>query len=65
MRKLNVIKGDVIFQWKYGFYGLYFLMVIIYLVIFSFFKGDVKNTIVSICVYSDPAASAFVLRFLL
>ncbi|MGN1187493.1 MAG: ABC transporter permease [Lachnospiraceae bacterium] len=56
MRKLNVIKGDVVFQWKYGFYGLYFLMIIIYLVIFSFFKGDVKNTIVSICVYSDPAA---------
>lgn len=56
MRKANVIKGDMIFQWKYGFYGLYFLIVIIYLVIFSFFSGDVKNTIVSICVYSDPAA---------
>lgn len=56
MRKVNVIKGDIIFQWKYGFYGLYFLIVIIYLVIFSFFSGDVKNMIVSICVYSDPAA---------
>ena len=56
MRKLNVIKGDMIFQWKYGFYALYFLMIIIYLVVFSFFKGDIKDTIVSICVYSDPAA---------
>ena len=56
MRKINVIKGDMIFQWKYGFYALYFLMIIIYLVVFSFFKGDVKDTIVSICVYSDPAA---------
>ena len=56
MRKLNVIKGDMIFQWKYGFYALYFLMIIIYLVVFSFFKGYVKDTIVSICVYSDPAA---------
>lgn len=56
MRKVNVIKGDVIFQWKYGFYGLYFLMIIIYMVIFSFLNGDMKNTIVSICVYSDPAA---------
>ena len=56
MRKLNVIKGDMTFQWKYGFYALYFLMIIIYLVVFSFFKGDVKDTIVSICVYSDPAA---------
>lgn len=56
MRKINVIKGDMTFQWKYGFYALYFLMIIIYLVVFSFFKGDVKDTIVSICVYSDPAA---------
>ena len=56
MRKLNVIKGDMNFQWKYGFYALYFLMIIIYLVVFSFFKGDIKDTIVSICVYSDPAA---------
>ena len=56
MRKINVIKGDMIFQWKYGFYALYFLMIIIYLVVFSFFKGDIKDTIVSICVYSDPAA---------
>ena len=56
MRKINVIKGDMIFQWKYGFYALYFLMIIIYLVVFSFFKGDIKDTIVSICVYTDPAA---------
>ena len=31
-------------------------MIIIYYVIFSFLTGNVKDTIVSICVYSDPAA---------
>lgn len=56
MRKVNVIKGDMFFQWKYGFYMLYLLMIIIYYVIFSFLTGNVKDTIVSICVYSDPAA---------
>lgn len=56
MRKVNLIKGDIFFQWKYGFYALYVLMIIIYFVFFSFFNGDIKNTIVSICVYSDPAA---------
>lgn len=56
MRKIYLIKGDMFFQWKYGFYSLYCLMIIIYMVIFSFFSGDVKDTIVSICVYSDPAA---------
>ena len=56
MRMVNVIKGDIVFQWKYGFYAIYFLMSIIYLVIFSFFTGDMKDTVISICVYSDPAA---------
>lgn len=56
MRKINVIKGDIIFQWKYGFYALYFLMIIIYMVLFSFFEGKIRNIIVDICVYSDPAA---------
>lgn len=56
MRKLNVIKGDMKFQWKYGFYFLYVIIIIIYFMIFSFFQGEVKNTIVSVCVYSDPAA---------
>lgn len=56
MRKVNVIKGDMFFQWKYGFHMLYLLMIIIYYMIFSFLTGNVKDTIVSICVYSDPAA---------
>ena len=56
MRKINVIKGDMIFQWKYGFYALYFLMIIIYMMLFSFFQRDTKNVVVDICVYSDPAA---------
>lgn len=56
MRKLNVIKGDMKFQWKYGFYFLYVIIITIYFMIFSFFQGEVKNTIVSVCVYSDPAA---------
>lgn len=56
MRKLHVIKGDIIFQWKYGFYLLYFIMTIIYLTIFAYLSGNVKDTVVTICVYSDPAA---------
>lgn len=56
MRKWNVIKADMKFQWKYGFYFLYAIMVVLYLLLFSFFSGEVKNTLVSVCVYSDPAA---------
>ena len=56
MRKVNVIKGDIVFQWKYGFYLLYALIILIYMIVFSFFEGNVKNIIVSCCVFSDPAA---------
>lgn len=56
MRIRNVIKGDILFQWKYGFYLLYFIMTVLYLTIFSYLTGTVKATVVTICVYSDPAA---------
>lgn len=56
MRKWNVIKGDMVFQWKYGFYLLYFIMTILYLTIFSYLSGNAKAMVVTICVYSDPAA---------
>ncbi|MDO4514367.1 MAG: ABC transporter permease [Lachnospiraceae bacterium] len=56
MRKINVIKGDMVFQWKYGFYLLYFILIVIYLSLFSYLSGSVRDTIVTICVYSDPAA---------
>ncbi|MCR5618679.1 MAG: ABC transporter permease [Lachnospiraceae bacterium] len=56
MRKISIIKGDIVFQWKYGFYFLYVLVLFVYIIIFSFFEGNVRNIIVSCCVYSDPAA---------
>ncbi len=56
MRQTNVIKGDILFQWKYGFYLLYVLVILVYVIIFSFFTGDTRNLIVSCCVYSDPAS---------
>lgn len=56
MRKINVIKGDMMFQWKYGFYFLYGIMLVIYFILFSFVQGDARDKLVDICVYSDPAA---------
>lgn len=56
MRKWNVLKGDIMFQWKYGFYFLYFIMVILYFIFLSLLSGTVKHTVAAICIYSDPAA---------
>lgn len=56
MRLLSVVKGDIRFQWKYGFYYIYILLVILYLGILSLLSGDVKEIVGHIMVYSDPAA---------
>ena len=51
-----MIKGDIRFQWKYGFYYIYALMVLLYLGILSSLSGNVKEMVGHIMVYSDPAA---------
>lgn len=56
LRLLSVIKGDIHFQWKYGFYYIYILLVILYLGILSLLFGNVKEIVGHIMVYSDPAA---------
>ena len=56
LRLLSVIKGDIRFQWKYGFYYIYILLVILYLGILSLLSGGVKEIAGHIMVYSDPAA---------
>ena len=56
LRLLSVVKGDIRFQWKYGFYYIYILLVILYLGILSLLSGDVKEIVGHIMVYSDPAA---------
>ena len=56
MRTINVIKGDIRFQIKYGFYLLYFIMIILYMILLSMLSGDIKDIVTAVCVYSDPAA---------
>lgn len=56
MRVIHVIKGDIQFQWKYGFYLLYFIMVVLYLSFLSLLSGNAKEMVAALCVYSDPAA---------
>lgn len=57
MLRLNaVIRGDIRFQWKYGIYFIYVIVVVLYIGILSLLKGDVKEVVCQIMVYSDPAA---------
>lgn len=54
LRKLTV--GDIIFQWKYGFYYIYVVILILYMCIISMLRGSVRNTVCDLLIYSDPAA---------
>ncbi|MDD6482127.1 MAG: ABC transporter permease [Lachnospiraceae bacterium] len=56
LRLLAVIKGDIRFQWKYGFYYMYLFLMILYLGILSLLSGSGKEIVGHIMVYSDPAA---------
>lgn len=56
MRRINLIKGDIKFQVKYGFYHVYLFLLILYLVILHFLPLYMKKEIAILIVYSDPAA---------
>lgn len=56
LRLLAIIKGDIRFQWKYGFYYIYILLVLLYLGILSLLPGEVKEIAGHMMIYSDPAA---------
>ncbi|MDX5712574.1 ABC transporter permease [Clostridioides difficile] len=56
MRLKNLILGDIQFQFKYGFYFLYLFLSIIYICIINVFPTFMREKIVIIMIYSDPAA---------
>lgn len=55
-RILNSIKADIKFQLKHGFYAVYVVLSIMYVVILNFIPMPAKNVVLPILVYTDPAA---------
>ncbi len=56
MSKLsNAIKSDFKFQYKEGFFLIYLIICIIYLVILSVLPSSILPLVLSILIYSDPA----------
>lgn len=56
MRIMGLLKGDVRQQWKYGFYGLYLILTVIYAGILSVLPPAWKQTGTALIIFSDPAA---------
>lgn len=56
MRIMNLIKGDIVFQMKYGFYFLYAVFTFLYAFILLVIPTQWQTTIASLMIFSDPAA---------
>ena len=56
MRLGRLIRGDIHFQWKYGFYFIYFILTLLYVCAIAALPEHRKNNIAAIMIYSDPAA---------
>lgn len=56
MRLGRLIRGDIHFQWKYGFYFIYFILTVLYVCGIAALPEHWKTDIASIMIYSDPAA---------
>lgn len=56
MRFLNLLKGDVKFQFRYGIYFIYVIVLIVYGIILQIIPETWRYRLGLIFVYSDPAA---------
>lgn len=56
MRLGRLIRGDIHFQWKYGFYFIYFILTLLYVCVIASLSEYWKKDIAAIMIYSDPAA---------
>lgn len=60
MRLLNLIKGDIRFQFKYGFYLLFFIFSFIYVVTIKVLPISMWSTVSAILIFTDPTALGLV-----
>jgi len=56
MRIKNLIKGDMDFQFKYGFYFVYAIFTIFYILLLLVLPKSIRKEVGTILIYTDPAA---------
>lgn len=56
MKSLNMIKWDLKFQAKYGFYLLYAVLSVIYIIVLSAIPSEWRENTARILIFSDPSA---------
>lgn len=56
MRLLNAVVADMKFQYKHGFYLVYIVVTIMYLIALSLLPANIFNIALPLVVFSDPTA---------
>lgn len=56
MRLFSLIRNDVKFQFRYGFYVIYAILCIFYIGILFALPESIRKTVAIVLIYSDPAA---------
>lgn len=59
MRLKEALKADILFQCKQGFYLVYIIITIVYMVIISQFSFEIRRFLVPLIVFSDPSLIGF------
>lgn len=54
-RLLTSIKADVLFQFKQGFYLIYAVLTLLYIILLTFLGENAKRVVLPILIYIDPA----------
>ena len=56
MRLAALVKGDIRFQWKYGFYFIYAVFTLLYILLLFAVPVSARRTLATVLVFTDPAA---------
>lgn len=56
MRFMSLLKWDMRFQARYGFYLLYGFLTVLYVVLLVSFPPSWKENVAAVLIFSDPAA---------
>jgi len=59
VRIVNALMADVRFQFKQGFYLVYILLTLIYMVILGKLPAEWKSTVIPLVLFSDPSMVGF------
>ncbi|MDO9536473.1 MAG: ABC transporter permease [Bacillota bacterium] len=59
MRALAAIKADMLFQYRHGFYAVYFLITVFYIVLLRLLPPEPGTFLAPVLLFTDPAVLGF------